>query len=231
MLPRVTLHVEASLDGRIDGIQPDLGRYYALAGRFTVDAVLTGADTLLESPGLPVEDDEEPPTPQELGGSAPLLVIVDSRGRLRVWNWLRKQPYWRDVVVLTAETTPAAARERLAAASVTVVEAGGERVDLRAALELLNESYGVERLRVDSGGSLSGALLRAGLVHEVSVLLEPVLVGGVSPRAFLRGPDPALPGGAVGLRLAAVERFEDDVVWLRYDVLGLAAVGAAPDAS
>jgi len=86
-------------------------------------------------------------------------------------------------------------------------------------------------VRVDSGGSLSGALLRAGLVHEVSVLLEPLLVGGVSPRAFLRGPDPALSGGAVGLRLTAVERFDDDVVWLRYDVLGPAAAVAGPDAS
>ena len=31
LLPRVVLHVEASLDGRIDWIQPDIARFYALA--------------------------------------------------------------------------------------------------------------------------------------------------------------------------------------------------------
>ena len=32
-------------------------------------------------------------------------------------------------------------------------------------------------MRVDSGGALNGALLRAGLVDEISLLVHPVLVG------------------------------------------------------
>jgi 2,5-diamino-6-(ribosylamino)-4(3H)-pyrimidinone 5'-phosphate reductase len=73
-------------------------------------------------------------------------------------------------------------------------------------------------VRVDSGGALSGALVRAGLVDEVSVLLEPVLVGGVTPRTFLRGPDPAAPDDVAKLRLLNVEQFDDGLVWLRYGV-------------
>jgi 2,5-diamino-6-(ribosylamino)-4(3H)-pyrimidinone 5'-phosphate reductase len=73
-------------------------------------------------------------------------------------------------------------------------------------------------VRVDSGGALSGTLVRAGLVDEVSVLLEPVLVGGVTPRTFLRGPDPASADDVVRLRLLKVEQFDDGLVWLRYDV-------------
>lgn len=219
MLPRVVLHVEASLDARIDGIQPDIGRFYALAARFREDAILTGADTLLEGPGAPTRDDDEPPTREELSGSAPLLAVVDSRGRFAAWNWLRRQPYWCDAVALVAAATPRHARERLDVQSVSVIETGAARVDLRAALELLNERFGVRTVRVDSGGSLSGALLRAGLLNEVSVLLEPVLVGGVSPRVFVRGPDPASVAGVAHLRLIAVEHFDDGVVWVRYEVL------------
>lgn len=218
MLPHVVVHVEASLDGRIDGIQPDVARYYRLAAEFAEDAILTGADTLLEGPGLPEHDDAEAPRPEEVGGEAPWLVVVDSRARFDRWNWLRKQVYWRDVLVLVAATTPAGRRAALTAQGVTMLEAGDERVDLRAALELLNERFGVRRVRVDSGGALSGALLRAGLLTEVSVLLEPVLVGGVSPRSFVRGPDPVSPADVTPLDLLSVERFDDGLVWLRYRV-------------
>ena len=218
MLPRVILHVEASLDGRIDWIQPDIGRFYTLAAGFDEDAILTGADTLIEGPGLPAEDDARPPAPEELG-EGPLLVVVDSRGRFRTWNWLRKQQYWRDAVALVAATTPVETRERLAAQGVATLATGRDRVDLRAALELLNERFGVQTVRVDSGGALSGALLRAGLLNEVSVLLEPVLVGGETPRAFMRGPDPVSCADIARLRLAGVQRFDDGLVWVRYEVI------------
>lgn len=218
MLPRVILHVEASLDGRIDWIRPDIWRFYGLAARFREDAILTGADTLIEGPGLPAEDDAEPPPPEAIGGDAPLLAVVDSRCRFTTWNWLRKQQHWRDAVALVSGATPRAARERLDGQGVTTLATGGDRVDLRAALELLNERYGVQTVRVDSGGALSGALLRAGLLPEVSVLLEPVLVGGVTPRTFVRGPDPASFADVASLRLAGLEQFDDGLVWLRYDV-------------
>jgi len=218
MKPHVVLHVEASLDGRIDHIRPDVGRFYSLASRFREDAILTGADTLLQGDGLPAQDDDQPPTPPTTGGAGPLLIVTDSRCRFAQWNWLRRQPYWRDAVALVAETSPAQGLARLAAKKVPTIVCGSERVDLRAALETLAVHCGVGTIRVDSGGSLSGALVRADLVDEVSVLLEPVLVGGVSPRTFLRGPDPATPGDAARLRLLHVEQFEDGVVWLRYGV-------------
>lgn len=214
MLPRVVLHVEASLDGRIDFIDPDVGRFYALAARIGEDAILTGADTLLEGEGLPAQDDAEPPAPRASGG--PLFVVTDSRCRFDRWNWLRAQPYWRDAVALVADASPAEGVARLERLGVTAIVAGRERVDLRAALASLAERFAVRTVRVDSGGALSGALVRAGLVDEVSVLLEPLLVGGRTPRTFLRGPDPSAPGEVLPLRLEAVEQLPDGVVWLRY---------------
>ena len=218
MLPHVVLHVEASLDGRIDHIQPDMGRFYSLAARFREDAILTGADTLLQGEGLPAQDDGEPPTPQAIGGAGPLFVVTDSRCRFDRWNWLRKQPYWRDAVALVAKASPAEGLARLAGYNVATIVCGEERVDLRAALETLAARNDVRTVRVDSGGALSGALLRAGLVDEVSVLLEPVLVGGLTPRTFLRGPDPAAADDVAKLRLLHVEQFDDGLVWLRYEV-------------
>jgi 2,5-diamino-6-(ribosylamino)-4(3H)-pyrimidinone 5'-phosphate reductase len=205
----------------MDWFTPDIGLYYEIASRFDEDAMLSGSNTILAMPTEeePEEGDEiaEPP---ETGadGARRLLVVVDSRGRVRNWPFLQKQPYWRDVVALCSGTTPQSHLEYLDREHVAYIVTGEEHVDLRAALEELNVRYGVQKVRVDSGGILNGLLLRAGLVDEVSVLIDPSLVGGMSPRSILTAPDLTSSEGVIGLRLVHLERFEGDVVWLRYEV-------------
>ncbi len=222
MLPRVVIHNTVSVDARMDWFTPDIGLYYEIASRFDEDAMLSGSNTILAMPTEeePEEGDEigEPP---ETGADGPrrLLVVVDSRGRVRSWPFLQKQPYWRDVVALCSRGTSRSYLEYLEAERVTYIVTGKEHVDLRAALEELNVRYGVEKVRVDSGGILNGLLLRAGLVDEVSVLIDPSLVGGTSPRSIFTAPDLTSSEGVMPLRLVHLERFEGDVVWLRYEAV------------
>jgi 2,5-diamino-6-(ribosylamino)-4(3H)-pyrimidinone 5'-phosphate reductase len=221
MLPKLIIHNEVSLDGRIDWFTPHPGTYYRLAGEFDADAHLTGADTLLSSAEeLPPEDEDllvSPEVSDDDPGS--LLVVVDSRGRVRHWRTLRHAGYWRRFVALCAESTPRDYVEYLAAHHVDAIVAGRERVDLRAALEQLQARYGVARVHVDSGGTLNGALLRAGLVDEISLLIAPALVGGLSPRSFYRAPDLTSPEGVIPLELFHVETLDEGLVWLRYRVI------------
>lgn len=102
---------------------------------------------------------------------------------------------------------------------VDCLVAGEDRVDLRAALEELHNRYGVETVRVDSGETLNGALLRAGLVDEVSLIIHPVLVGGTSPRIIFTAADLAGPAGTIGLRLTHLERPSEGILWLRYETV------------
>jgi 2,5-diamino-6-(ribosylamino)-4(3H)-pyrimidinone 5'-phosphate reductase len=83
----------------------------------------------------------------------------------------------------------------------------------------MNARYGVKSVRVDSGGVLNGVLLRAGLVDEVSVLVQPCLVGGTTTRSLFVAPDLAATEGVVRLKLAHVEPVRDDALWLRYKVV------------
>jgi 2,5-diamino-6-(ribosylamino)-4(3H)-pyrimidinone 5'-phosphate reductase len=145
-------------------------------------------------------------------------VVVDGRGRIHNWAQIQAQPFWRQVTVLVAGATPPAYLDELARQGVTWITAGDDRVDLRRALEALSAEYGVHTLRVDSGGALNGALLRAGLVDEVSVLLAPLLVGGQSPRSLFVAPDVASPEQTIPLRLTHVEQVGEGRVWLRYQV-------------
>jgi len=227
VLPHVVVHNEMSLDARMDGLDVDMGRFYTVAGTWHEDCTLVGSETLLA--GMPELGDVGSAIALQQGGAtshrgeaaspdAPLLAAVDSRGRLPSLGQLRDQPYWRDVVALCSSATPAGHLGRLDASGVSSIVVGTERVDLRGALEALAEQYDVGVVRVDAGGSLVGALLRQGLVHEVSVVIEPRLVGGETHRWLVRAPDAAL-GEVVALALREMERFDDGAVWLRYDVV------------
>lgn len=222
MLPRVILHNEVSVDGRIDWITPDVGQFYELASRWKEDATLAGSDTIFNAyEEVPEEDNGEAfePPEGEPDDSRPLLVVPDSRGRLRNWHLLCKEPYWRGMVALCSFSTPRTYLDYLQKRHVDYIVAGDDHVDLRGALEELHARYGVRTVRVDSGGTLNGVLLRAGLVDEVSVLINPSLVGGMTPRSLFRGPDLTSSEGVIQLRLAHVEQVKDDVVWLRYEVV------------
>ena len=159
----------------------------------------------------------------------PLLVIPDSRGRIRTWHYLKNLPYWRHFVALCTENTPKDYLKYLEERHIDCINAGEDRVDLREALEELNLRYGVKVVRVDAGGTLNGLLLRQGLVSEVSLLIYPSLVGGETPSSIFRAPDlPALTSaqiaagagteGVISLRLMGTERLKGDVLWLRYEI-------------
>ena len=45
MLPRVIIHNQASVDGRMDWVVPDLGLFYGIASRFGEEATLAGSNT------------------------------------------------------------------------------------------------------------------------------------------------------------------------------------------
>jgi 2,5-diamino-6-(ribosylamino)-4(3H)-pyrimidinone 5'-phosphate reductase len=220
MLPRVILHSAVSVDGRIDWFTPNVGMYYELASRWNEDATLAGADTLLAAPDEVPEDDAqaEPPAvdPED---RRPLLVVPDSKGRIRSWDYWRTQPYWRDAVVLCSHDTPQSYLDYLLSRKVDYIKTGRQHVDLQAALEELNIRYGVKTVRVDSGGTLNGALLRAGVVTDLSVMIHPALVGGTSARSLFRAPDLTSADGVLPLRLAHVEQMEGGIVWLQYEVV------------
>ncbi|MGE5288654.1 MAG: dihydrofolate reductase family protein [Micromonosporaceae bacterium] len=233
--PRVTIHNLISLDGRLDGFPADVGLYYELAARFPHEAILTGSTTVLAaaaSQGIDMSKEDPQPPPAPTGPAAareplPILVIVDSRGRLTRYAWLRGQPFWRDVLVLCSGATPAGHLALLHRHNVIHLVAGDSRVDLGAALRALAERHQVTAVRVDAGGALNGALLSAGLVDEISVVIAPYLAGGTRAGS-LRLIAGANGDEALSLDLTAVDRLRQGHVWLRYAVRAYGITGVRP---
>jgi riboflavin biosynthesis pyrimidine reductase len=70
----------------------------------------------------------------------------------------------------------------------------------------------------EAGGGLNGALLRAGLVDELHLVLLPTLIGGHATPATFDGPPLAAEDLPTPLRLLDSHVSADDTVWLHYQV-------------
>ena len=73
-------------------------------------------------------------------------------------------------------------------------------------------------MRVDSGGTLNGVLLREGLVDEVSILLHHILVGGADAKPIFYLNTQPSDENTIKLKLLNFEKLKNDIVWLRYGV-------------
>lgn len=216
--PYVITHALTSADGRLEGFAPDIALYYDVAGRFAHDAVLSGSGTMVaaaEAAGVDLTEDA--PTTEHEHPAAdqgpPLLVVVDSRGQVPRFDWIRASGLFRDVLVLGSADTPREHRARLDTDGVRFEAVGERRVDLTAALRRLHETHGVTTVRVDAGPGLNSALLAADLLDEVSLVLAPCLVG--HGRGLF---DVEVAGGARPLHLMDLEPLSGGHVWARYAV-------------
>ncbi|MHB8055906.1 MAG: dihydrofolate reductase family protein [Candidatus Aminicenantales bacterium] len=229
MKPRVILHNAVSADGRIDGFSTNLEMYYELAGRFEEDVTLVGSQTLLESPDGPVigrEPDAIPTLPEiDPQDDRPILAVPDSLGRIKNWIHLRTLPFWRDVLALSTSSASADQIDRFRRQGIPYFLAGLIKVDLAAALSSIGARYGAKTVRVDGGGKLNGALLRAGLVDEISLLIHPQYIGGSTPRSLFQAEDLKTPEGIIELKLAGNETLAGGFVWLRYNVVNKTPAG------
>jgi len=143
------------------------------------------------------------------------FTVVDGRGRIR---WTEKHADW-DVLVLVCRSTPADYLGYLQRERICYLLAGEERVDLAGALAAMATRLGVHCVLSTAGGGLNGALLRAGLIDELSISLVPGLVGGLGTPSVLDGPSLAVGEHPTPLRLLSVHADAGGTVRLRYEVL------------
>ncbi|MDB9528691.1 dihydrofolate reductase family protein [Oscillatoria sp. CS-180] len=220
MKPKVILYTATSLDGRTQGFSIDMGLFYSLAQRWGENASLVGCDTLLNAPDdIPEDEPSEVLTiTPSADDSRPILVVPDSRGRLKSWHYWRKQPYWKDCIALCTKNTPAEHIEYLKRNSIKTITAGIETVDYSQALDALHEQMGTTTVRVDSGGTLNGVLIRSGLVDELHLLVHPTLVGASTQATFFRDAN-SPPTGEIPLKFLGSEVHSEQIILLSYAVV------------
>lgn len=194
--PWLRVKLAMSLDGRTamasgeskwitsEAARADVQRWRARSG-----ALLTGSGTVqADDPVL------APRVPAEEAFTPPLRVVLDGRGRLplsaRIFDGTAPSLaiHGLDVVPGYGDGIDAIAVPRLDA-----------HLDLPAVLAQLAER-GVNEVQVEAGATLSGALLKAGLVDELLLYIAPVLLGDRG-RALFAGLGIEAMQDRLGLRL------------------------------
>jgi riboflavin biosynthesis pyrimidine reductase len=183
-----------------------------ICGRVTMEpfagGVRSDADVAREHNGGDPREDYRAP-----GEHDSFAFAIDTSGRLA---WESNDIDGDHVVALLSERVSDDYLAFLRARGVSYLLAGASDLDLAEALRKIGERFGVRTLMLEGGGRINGAMLRARLIDEVSVLLAPIADGRIGTPALFDVDDEA---GALGaLTLERVETRADGVLRLVYRV-------------
>jgi riboflavin biosynthesis pyrimidine reductase len=101
-------------------------------------------------------------------------VVLDAGGKIA---WGRSEVGGDPLVVVLTQAVGDSHLAGLDADGISYIIAGEREIELVAALETLNRELGIRRLLLEGGGGANGALLQAGLVDELSLLIAPSVEG------------------------------------------------------
>ncbi|MFC2992586.1 bifunctional diaminohydroxyphosphoribosylaminopyrimidine deaminase/5-amino-6-(5-phosphoribosylamino)uracil reductase RibD [Halomonas tibetensis] len=186
--PFLRLKMAMSLDGRTamrsgesQWITGPQARREVQRLRARSSAVMTGVESVIfDNSRLTVRPEQAELEGVELiAGRQPLRVVVDTHLRLPEAAACLAEP--GRTLVATVEDREPGRRERLEAAGAEVVALpadGNGRVDLHALLRHLADVEQANEVLLETGATLAGAMLDAGLVDEMQLFVAPTLLGG-----------------------------------------------------
>jgi riboflavin biosynthesis pyrimidine reductase len=141
-------------------------------------------------------------------------IFLDAHGKA-VWH--RPDVGGDAILVILTESVPDSHLAGLRKDGASYIFAGKTKIDLAVALETLNRELGIERLMLEGGGGANGALLRAGLIDEISLVISPSIDGSSgAPTVFNSGDADLGPAPIEKMTLASHEVLNGGAVWLRY---------------
>lgn len=222
MKPYIVCHMIMSVDGRIDC--PMVGQlsgdeYYTALEKLEPCSKLSGRTTMalecneVREQAGPMEGEPMGHTAMHMALRAPEYTLVaDTLGKLR---WNSDTADGMPLLCIVSEQVSQGYLDALSAKGISWIAAGRKEIDLDAAMEILHDSFGIERVAVVGGGHICGGFLKAGLLDEISIMVAPGIDGRAGQTAVFDGIKP-LNTAPYPLRLQSMERLENDVIWLRY---------------
>lgn len=90
--------------------------------------------------------------------------------------------------------------------------------DLREAMEIIHDRFGINKISLQGGGIINGAMLAAGLIDELSLVMYPGIDGLTTVPSIFEylGASDETPASGQSLELLSAEVCNHGIVWLRY---------------
>jgi riboflavin biosynthesis pyrimidine reductase len=218
--PYIIVHMMTSIDGRIDcGMTAQMrgnDEYYAALSAIDCPNRMSGRVTAAsELGGRQYHAQDQTPLGKESFAvnttSDSYNVIVDTHGSL-AWgddsgnDW----PH----LVIASTSTPKEYFDFLNQQHVSWIATGQAQIDLKRAMEIAGEQFGIKRLAVVGGGHINGGMLAAGVVDEISLVVGPGIDGRAGATSVFDGMHKS--NQPIQLKLQSVKTYDDGALWLRY---------------
>ncbi|PIS13797.1 deaminase [Candidatus Shapirobacteria bacterium CG09_land_8_20_14_0_10_47_13] len=227
--PYTTLFLIQSLDGkittgdndnmdtddfhRIKGIKEGISRYYELEK--SLDRVYLNSGRVFEKVGF---NDK---TWDKDHHDGPSFVVVDSQPHLTLKGYAYLAGRCETFFLITNNKNHPAFSLIDKHSNIVPLLYEGE-IDFVDTFGKLRQKYGVERMTIQTGGTLNALFLRSGLIDKISLVVAPCLVGGKDTQSLIGGEslhDKQDLTKIKALKLIKSETWENSYLHLKYEVL------------
>jgi 2,5-diamino-6-(ribosylamino)-4(3H)-pyrimidinone 5'-phosphate reductase len=217
METKVILHNSISLDCSFVGLTPNMELHYRVVNLYKPDAYMVGSNTAKtgiamfgETMQKETKNDFLKPIKDE---ALSYWIIPDTKGILKgLLHYYRRLEFCKDVIVLVSEKTPKDYLTYLDERHYDYLVIGEDFVDYRKAIGQLSEKYSIKTVLVDTGSQLGNVLLNDNLIHEISLILSPEIIGKSSKRLFEKIET------KITLQCTNCELLNDGYIWVKYKI-------------
>ncbi|MCM2131876.1 bifunctional diaminohydroxyphosphoribosylaminopyrimidine deaminase/5-amino-6-(5-phosphoribosylamino)uracil reductase RibD [Larsenimonas rhizosphaerae] len=145
-------------------------------------AVVTGIDSILYDDSrltvrLPEAGEPAVPVPVGRPYRQPLRVVVDTHLRMPVAARCLSEPGRTLIATISTDETKRQVLERAGASCIVLPATPDGQVDLEALWRYLGQQEACNDILLETGATLAGAALEAGLVDEMHLFMAPTLLG------------------------------------------------------
>jgi 2,5-diamino-6-(ribosylamino)-4(3H)-pyrimidinone 5'-phosphate reductase len=190
-LPTTTLFMIASLDGKISsgdtnkvdvdqdwktikGVKAGLSQYYDLEKK--TDFVSFNTGRVMAKIGV----NRRKGNPKKIPVS---FVLIDNKPHLKKAGVTYLKKWLKKIYVVTNNKKHSAFKT---GGNVEVLYYK-KKIDFVDLFKRLKKDFGINRMTIQSGGTMNATLLRLGLIYRVSLVVAPLLVGGATTPTLMDG--------------------------------------------
>lgn len=194
---------------RIHGVREGLPQYYDLEKQ--TDLCFFQSGRVFEKLGF----NERPASPNKLPITG---VIIDSKPHLNA-SGIGYLASWLESVIVVSTNPDHPAKGSSPNVHFVLYP---NRIDFVDLFMKLKSDFSIERVTIQSGGTLNAQLLRDGLIDHLSIVMAPLLVGGATTSTLIDGEAIHTVDELTklkSLKLVSCEPLQDSYIHLQCDVI------------
>lgn len=195
----------------IAGIKEGLKQYYDIQQQTDLCSLITGK--VLEKIGINKKTDEPIKTPLT-------FIVVDNIPHLNEGGVVYLAKQLTRLIIVTNNKSHPAFLVKNDYLNIEVIFYN-DKIDFNDLFEILRKDYGIERVTVQSGGTLNSLLIREGLIDRVLLVVAPALIGGSNTATLMDGDSLHTPSDIFKIKtleLIQAKSLEDSYLLLEYKV-------------